>query len=235
MRLAAVLFVLAAATTALLAADFAPERVVRLVEAEKFGFVSGLREVARADAAGGQAVALSEDSQVLAMLALPAGDYTFVLRLFAPAGDQDGFFVEINGVRTRRTAPIGRWSNLAFPFRAGGAEPVVLSLIGQEPGLLADRLAVVKGTVTDDAVDLRTLAAAALWRAPGSPCARIKRVGEPGASELRRLQVPPPRLLPLDRHEQRLEVPHPEPAAAVPLDDLEEQRRAVLHRLREDL
>ena len=49
------------------------------------------------------------------------------------------------------------------------------------------------------------------------------------------LEVAPERLLALDRLEQRLEVPVAEAARAVPLDHLEEERRAVLRRLREDL
>ena len=42
-------------------------------------------------------------------------------------------------------------------------------------------------------------------------------------------------LLPLDRLEKRLEVALAEPLRAVPLDQLEEDRRPVLHRLGEDL
>ncbi len=49
------------------------------------------------------------------------------------------------------------------------------------------------------------------------------------------LQVPAPGLLPLDRLEQRLEVPLAEPLRAVPLDQLEEHGRPVLDRLGEDL
>jgi putative peptidoglycan lipid II flippase len=50
-----------------------------------------------------------------------------------------------------------------------------------------------------------------------------------------RLQVAAPGLLPLDRLEQRLEVPLAEPLRSVPLDQLEEHRRPVFHRLGEDL
>src|SRR4051794_23080074 len=49
------------------------------------------------------------------------------------------------------------------------------------------------------------------------------------------LEVAPQRLLALDRLEQRLEVALAEAARAVALDDLEEDRRAVAERLREDL
>src|ERR1700750_1855800 len=50
-----------------------------------------------------------------------------------------------------------------------------------------------------------------------------------------RLQVAAPLLLALDGLEQRLEVAVAEAARAVALDDLEEDRRAVADRLREDL
>src|SRR3954447_17317600 len=49
------------------------------------------------------------------------------------------------------------------------------------------------------------------------------------------LQVPAQRLLPLDCLEQRLEVAVAEAARAVALDHLEEERRAVLRGLGEDL
>jgi hypothetical protein len=50
-----------------------------------------------------------------------------------------------------------------------------------------------------------------------------------------RSQVAPAGLLPLDRREQRAEVPHAEPLGTAALDDLVEQRRSVLDRLGEDL
>src|SRR5262245_59884924 len=49
------------------------------------------------------------------------------------------------------------------------------------------------------------------------------------------LQVPPTFLFPLDGFEQRLEVSLAEAERAVPLDQLEEDRRAVLYRFGEDL
>ena len=48
-------------------------------------------------------------------------------------------------------------------------------------------------------------------------------------------EVPPLVLLELDALEERLEVARPEPLVAVALDQLDEHRRPVLHRLREDL
>src|SRR5918911_880528 len=55
------------------------------------------------------------------------------------------------------------------------------------------------------------------------------------ASVLRSLEVPAQRLLALDRLEERLEVALAEAPRAVALDHLEEDRRPVLGRLREDL
>src|SRR3954447_26833935 len=49
------------------------------------------------------------------------------------------------------------------------------------------------------------------------------------------LEVAPQCLLSLDRLEQRLEVSLPEAARAMALDDLQEDRRPVAERLREDL
>src|SRR5687768_15994197 len=50
-----------------------------------------------------------------------------------------------------------------------------------------------------------------------------------------RLQVAAQALLALDGLEQRLEVPRAEALGALPLDDLVEHGRTVLHRLGEDL
>src|ERR671922_2416547 len=49
------------------------------------------------------------------------------------------------------------------------------------------------------------------------------------------LEVAPPRLLELDRLEERLEVADAKAPRTVPLDDLEEERRPVLDRPGEDL
>src|SRR5579871_970700 len=48
-------------------------------------------------------------------------------------------------------------------------------------------------------------------------------------------QRPPPGLLALDRLEQGLEIPLPEAPCPATLDDLEEQRRPIFHRLGENL
>src|SRR5580698_5807192 len=49
------------------------------------------------------------------------------------------------------------------------------------------------------------------------------------------LKIAPFELLAFDRFEQRLEIPFAEAAAALALDDLEEQRRTILHGPRKDL
>jgi hypothetical protein len=49
------------------------------------------------------------------------------------------------------------------------------------------------------------------------------------------LQIPAKILLALERLEQRLEVSGPEALRTLSLDDLVKERRAILHRLREDL
>src|SRR5436305_4972067 len=55
------------------------------------------------------------------------------------------------------------------------------------------------------------------------------------AAVAKRSEIAAERLLALDRFEERLEVAVPEAARAVTLDHLEEERRPVLRRLREDL
>src|SRR5215468_7134991 len=56
-----------------------------------------------------------------------------------------------------------------------------------------------------------------------------------GARRLTTLQIPPKRLLLLNRLEQGLEVPLPKAPRALSLDHLVKQRRAILHGLRKDL
>lgn len=129
--------------------------------AEQYGQASSIARVQPEGANGGFAVALSGDSIIAGGLQLPAGPYTFILRTFAPAGDQDGLFVEINGARTRRTVPIGQWATVALPFTLDKPSQVTLTIIGQEPGLLVDDVVVVKGTHADGAVDTTKLVAAA--------------------------------------------------------------------------
>lgn len=144
--------------------------------ADQYGQAFSIARVQADGANGGFAVALSGDSVIAGGLQLPAGSYTFILRTFAPAGDQDGLFVEINGARTRRTVPIGQWATVALPFTLDKPGQVTLTVIGQEPGLLVDEIAVVKGTHADGAVDTTKLVAAA-----GG--------GQVGLADLQRLQT----------------------------------------------
>jgi len=137
----------------------APE-VVLAVAAECYGVAAGLTTTQAPGANGGIAMALSDSSTIAGGVELQPGPYTLVLRTFAPAGDQDGFFVEIAGTRTRRTAPIGSWGTLAFPFTVAKAGQVLICIIGQEPGMLVDDVALVKGTVKDGQVDTTKLVAA---------------------------------------------------------------------------
>ncbi|MGE5531670.1 MAG: hypothetical protein ACM3VW_06105, partial [Bacteroidota bacterium] len=147
------------------AADVPPGDVVLKVELEQYGASGGLSAIAQPGASGGLAMALGADTIVSGALKLPAGKYTLLLRTFAPAGDQDGFFIEINGVRTRRVADIGRWSVLALPFEVAAERVTPIAVIGQEPGLIVDQIAVVRGTYGDSKVDLAKLADTA---APGA-------------------------------------------------------------------
>ncbi len=134
--------------------------VALAVAAERYGVASGLTATRAPGANGGVAMALSDSSTIAGGLQLAPGQYTLVLRTFAPAGDQDGFFVEVAGTRTRRTAPIGSWGALAFPFSVEQAGQVLISIIGQEPGMLVDDVVIVKGTVKDGQVDTTKLVAA---------------------------------------------------------------------------
>lgn len=158
------------------AAEVPAADVLLRQEFETFGVGSGLTQQALPGASGGTAMALSAEAMVVGAWRLAAGDYTLLLRMYAPAGDQDGFFVEINGTRTRRTAPIGNLGVVAFPFRAKADEANVLQVIGQEPGLLVDQVALVRGTYNDDGVDFAALPAAA---AEGVTMADIPRLVTP--------------------------------------------------------
>lgn len=157
-RVAAALLALLAALP--LGAQGAAPEVVTASAAERYGVASALTATQAPGANGGVAMALSDASTISGGLQLAPGPYTLVLRTFAPAGDQDGFFVEIAGTRTRRTAPIGSWGTLAFPFTVDQAGQALIAIIGQEPGMLVDDIVIVKGTVRDGQVDTTKLVAA---------------------------------------------------------------------------
>lgn len=126
-------------------------------EFESFGAGYGVSVVPFPGATGGTAGSLSSDAEQTTALRLQPGPYTLVMRTWAPAGDQDAFFVTFNSRRVRRTVPIGRWGAVTWPFKAEGA-PVFLLIEGQEPGVIIDRIAIVRGTHADGTVDLGTMA-----------------------------------------------------------------------------
>ncbi len=135
-------------------------RVVLNTEIERFGRGGGLSAVKLPGAAGGYAMAFSRTARVVGGVRLGPGQYTLLLRCRAPAGNADGFYVEIDGRRTRRTAPIGRWGTLAYPFDVKEEAVVSLAVIGQEPGMTVDRIAVIRGRHGDNAPRLEELPAA---------------------------------------------------------------------------
>jgi|GEM_PF-1935244 len=125
----------------------APEaRVVLKVEIQNYGQTSGLTPVQLPDASGGYAMALgSETTGAAGGVKLAPGEYTLLVRAWAPDGDQDGFFVEIAGKRERRTAPQETWTAMAYNFKVERPEVVTIAIVGQEPGLVVDQIAVVRG------------------------------------------------------------------------------------------
>ncbi len=130
-----------------LAAEIPEGDVMVKVEFENFGVTRGLTPVGLPDSSGGYAMALGDEATgATGAVKLEPGDYTLLVRAWAPAGDQDGFFVEIAGKRERRTAPQMTWTAMAYNFKVAKAAPVGISVIGQETGLTVDQIAVVKGT-----------------------------------------------------------------------------------------
>lgn len=135
----------------------AAQEIIFAVPAENFGYAFNVKKLSAPGANGNNALVLAETSIITGGVKLPAGAYTLFLRTFAPSGDKDGFFVEINGQRTRRTAPIGSWSCLAFPFALQKDGEAFISLIGQEPGLWLDDVVLVKGSLRDSDIDTTKL------------------------------------------------------------------------------
>ena len=136
--------VLSAAT---FAAELAPGDVMLKTEIENYGVRQGVTPVIYD---GVTAMAFRPDAVATGGVKLAPGDYTLLVRCYAPAGDQDGFYVEIDGQRTRRTAPIGSWGTLAYPFTVEREHAVAITIIGQEDGMSVDAIAVVRGTHKDN-------------------------------------------------------------------------------------
>jgi hypothetical protein len=156
------------------AADLAPGDVIFAVPAEQYGLASGTTPTVADGAHGGTALQMTDMSALAGAVDLQPGDYTLLVRVFAPAGDADGFFVEIGKERIRRTAPIGRWGVLAYPVTVKQPQQLGLSVIGQEPGMLVDDVVLVRGSFKDDAVDT----------GPLLPAAGTARVGASGLTRL---------------------------------------------------
>ncbi|MGD9497454.1 MAG: LamG-like jellyroll fold domain-containing protein [Armatimonadota bacterium] len=162
---------------AAVAADVAEDDVVLKVEIENWGEARGLTAVAHEQARRGVAMAMAADAAAVGGLNLPAGEYTLVLWAHAPAGDADGFFVEINGDRTRLLGPIGSWGTLALPFTVAREGPVTIAIIGQEAGMTVDQIAVVRGSYPQGQIEFAQV--------PGEP------QGESiGLDDIERLSTP---------------------------------------------
>jgi len=137
-----------ALVTAATAADLTEGDVLLKSQIENYGARQGLSPAVYD---GVTAMAFEPDATAAGGVKFErAGDYTLLVRCYAPAGDQDGFFVEIGTVRTRRTAPIGNWGTLAYPFTVDKPGALAIVIIGQEPGMTVDAIAVVRGTYKDN-------------------------------------------------------------------------------------
>lgn len=175
------------------AADIAQDDVLLKVEVENWGAVRGMQPVTHEEASGGVAMSMAEDALAVGGLQMPAGDYTLVLWQMAPAGDADGFFVEINGERTRLLGTIGRWGTLTLPFSVRRAGPVTIAIIGQEPTMTVDTIAVVRGTYQRDQIAFADIPGEVTGESVGLQ--DIARLAIPCA-----LAEPPSEPLPADEH-----------------------------------
>lgn len=196
----ALLMVVASATWA---AEIAEEDVLLKTELESWGTGAGLTPVGHPEASGAVAMAMASDAVVAGALRLEAGEYTLVLWQYAPAGDADGFFIEIDGNRTRLLGTIGQWDTLALPFSVERTGPVTISVIGQEAGMTVDRIAVVRGSYATGEIDFADV--------PGETAGerleldQIERLATPG-----RLAEPPAAPQPADAttvYQQDFEAP----------------------------
>ncbi len=136
------------------AASVSEDDVLLIEEIENFGQTVGLEPVGMEDASGKIAMALGgPQSSAQGAVKLPPGKYTVLVSVWAPAGDQDGFFVDIRDRRDRRVPPGQRaWHTLAYDLQTTTEEIVPISVIVQEVGLRVDQIAVVKGTLKTDEV-----------------------------------------------------------------------------------
>ncbi len=148
--LALVVVLMAAIAAPSLAVEIAEADVMLKTEIEAFGVTHGLTPVALPDSSGGVAMALGDErTGATGAVELEPGEYTLLVRAWAPAGDQDGFFVDIRNKRERRVAPGQQWTAMAYNFTVEKDEVVTLAIVGQESGLTVDQVAVVRGTYKD--------------------------------------------------------------------------------------
>ena len=169
-------------------ADVSPEDVVMKLEVERYGVGSGLEATKVEGAAGGVAMALAKpESGARGGVRLAPGDYTLLVRVWAPAGDQDGFYVDIRSERDRRVPPSQRtWHTLAYSLTVREQETVPVAVVGQELGLVVDQIAVVRGTYKTDDVQTVDLPGGEATDAQVSPDDLPRLVAPAGLAELPR-------------------------------------------------
>ncbi|MGC9318232.1 MAG: hypothetical protein ACP5KN_09380 [Armatimonadota bacterium] len=145
MRSLAVLAVISLATAAT-AAEIEPDDVMLQTEIEGWGETRGMTAVEHPQASGWTAMSMDSDAVAVGGLRLEPGEYTLLFWAHAPAGDQDAFFVEVDGERARLKGPIGSWGTIVHPFTVAEVGAVGITVIGQEAGMTLDRMAVVRGS-----------------------------------------------------------------------------------------
>jgi hypothetical protein len=149
--------------------------VIFKVEAEACGLTGGLAEAQMEGAVDGVSAILGDERTGITWAGeLAAGDYALLLRTWAPAGDQDAFFVEINGQRTRYTVPQKEWATLVLPLRTTETS-VNLRIIGQETGLALDQVALIRGVYRAGQVRLEDVPGTGPERAQVDP-SRVPRL-----------------------------------------------------------
>jgi len=141
------------------AADIAPGDVIVKSDIEAFGRPVDLDPIQLAGASGNFGMQLNKPTAgCWGAVKLDPGDYTLLYRVWAPAGDQDGFFVDIRAKRDRRVPPgQRRWHTMAYNFSVKAPESVPVAIIAQELGFVVDQIALVKGTYETNEVRIPDL------------------------------------------------------------------------------
>ncbi|MEA3401460.1 MAG: LamG domain-containing protein [Armatimonadota bacterium] len=123
------------------------DRIMK-AEIEQYGQPTGLNAVQLPEASGGRAMALGgETTGAAGEVDLEAGQYTLLVRAWGPSGDQDALSVVVGGQRQRRWTPrTEQWTQIAVNFTVDEAAAVPIALVGAEPGVCVDWIAVVRGT-----------------------------------------------------------------------------------------